>query len=101
MEPRNGQEFKVKPLLNRTEQFPPKATEGEVTSCLPLKTFDSRPRSFQNKLVDLPPPPLFDPKLLESGFILSLSFLKLYNRNFDKSVKIQEEISRISFFFNF
>ncbi|OZC12333.1 hypothetical protein X798_00855 [Onchocerca flexuosa] len=52
----------VKPLINRTEQL---TTKGEDTLCLAPKTFDSRPRSTRNKLVDLPPPPLFDRKLLE------------------------------------
>ncbi|VDO27851.1 unnamed protein product [Onchocerca flexuosa] len=54
--------FNVKPLINRTEQL---TTKGEDTLCLAPKTFDSRPRSTRNKLVDLPPPPLFDRKLLE------------------------------------
>ncbi|EJD75229.1 hypothetical protein LOAG_17579 [Loa loa] len=55
----------AKPLLNRTEQLTTKAIAREDTLHTVPKTFDSRPRSVYNKLVDLPPPPLFDPKLLE------------------------------------
>ncbi|VDK89170.1 unnamed protein product [Litomosoides sigmodontis] len=56
----------VKPLLNRTEQLTTKLVAEDDTLRLVPSTFDSRPRSTCNKLADLPPPPLFDPKLLKN-----------------------------------
>uniref|UniRef100_A0A0R3RII9 SRCR domain-containing protein n=1 Tax=Elaeophora elaphi TaxID=1147741 RepID=A0A0R3RII9_9BILA len=56
----------VKPLLNRAEQLTAKSVTEEDALHLVPKTFDSRSRSTYSKLTDLPPPPLFDPKLLEN-----------------------------------
>ncbi|EJW86373.1 hypothetical protein WUBG_02718, partial [Wuchereria bancrofti] len=57
----------IKPLLNRTEQLTTKATARDDMLYVVPKTFiDSHPRSTYSKLVDLPPPPLFNPKLLEN-----------------------------------
>uniref|UniRef100_A0A915PUQ6 SRCR domain-containing protein n=1 Tax=Setaria digitata TaxID=48799 RepID=A0A915PUQ6_9BILA len=77
----------AKPLLNRSEQqtkIAPLTTTtaittttttttattttatGEDTVFLASKTSGPNPRSTYSKLIDLPPPPLFDPKLLEN-----------------------------------
>ncbi|VDM99858.1 unnamed protein product [Thelazia callipaeda] len=70
--------YTAKPLIrDLSEKLPEKSSKpGEESDIQQFpKTFGSRLRTSYTKLVDLPPPPLFDPKLLQGIYKINNKFI--------------------------